>query len=81
MQKAEIKSLIRHGLTAIGTLLVLTGLNRFIPLVDFLTENLDSTFQAIEVLIGVVVAVFGFLRNKDRFKEIAQAEDKVVEEK
>ena len=76
MQTAELKSLIRHALTAIGTLLVLTGLNRFIPLVEYLTENIDTTFQAIEVLVGVVVAVFGFLRNKDRFKEVAEAEAK-----
>ena len=73
MQTAELKSLIRHALTAIGTLLVLTGLNRFIPLVDYLTENLDATFQAIEVLVGVGITVFGFLRNKDRFKQVAEA--------
>ncbi len=76
METAQIKSLIRHALTAIGTLLVLTGLNKFLPLVEYLTENVDSTFQAIEVLVGVVVAVFGFLRNKDRFKEVAEAEAK-----
>ena len=76
METQQVKSLIRHALTAIGTLLVLTGLNRFLPLVEYLTENIDSTFQAIEVLIGVVVAVFGFLRNKDRFKEVAEAEAK-----
>ena len=76
MDTAQIKSLIRHALTAIGTLLVLTGLNRFLPLVEYLTENVDSTFQAIEVLVGVVVAVFGFLRNKNRFKEVAEAEAK-----
>ena len=63
----QIKSLIRHALTAIGTLLVLTGLNQFLPLVDYLTDNLDSTFAVIEVLIGVGVAVVGFLRNKERF--------------
>lgn len=74
METQQVKSLIRHALTAIGTLLVLTGLNRFLPLVEYLTENIDSTFQAIEVLVGVVVAVFGFLRNKDRFKEIATEE-------
>jgi len=74
MKNSEIKSLIRHALTAIGTLLVFTGLNRFVPLVEYLTENLDSTVQAVEVLIGVAVAVFGFLRNKDRFKEIDEAE-------
>jgi len=76
MDTAQIKSLIRHALTAIGTLLVLTGLNKFLPLVEYLTENVDTTFQAIEVLVGVVVAVFGFLRNKNRFKEVAEAEAK-----
>lgn len=74
METAQIKSLIRHALTAIGTLLVFTGLNKFVPLVDFLTENIDSTVNAVEVLVGVIVAVGGFLRNKDRFKEVAEAE-------
>lgn len=74
METAQIKSLIRHALTAIGTLLVFTGLNKFVPLVDFLTENIDTTVNAIEVLVGVVVTVFGFLRNKERFKEVAEAQ-------
>ena len=72
MNSAQIKSLIRHALTAIGTLLVLTGLNGFVPLVDLLTENLDTTFQAVEVLGGVIVAVFGFFRNKDRFEQVKE---------
>lgn len=67
MNTEQIKSLVRHVLTALGTLLVLFGLNRFIPVVETLTLNLDSTFQAIEVLIGVVLVVVGFFRNKDRF--------------
>lgn len=74
MDSAQIKSLIRHALTAIGTLLVLTGLNTWIPLVDLLTENLDAVVAAIEVLVGVGVAVFGFFRNKDRFQIVEEAE-------
>jgi len=73
MDAAQIKSLIRHALTAIGTLLVLTGLNGFVPLIDLLTENLDTTFQAVEVLGGVIVAVFGFFRNKDRFEQVKES--------
>lgn len=73
MGTAEVKSLIRHGLTAIGTLLVLTGLNTWIPLVDLLTENLDSVVNAIEVLVGLGVAVFGFFRNKERFQLVEEA--------
>jgi len=73
MDAAQIKSLIRHALTAIGTLLVLTGLNGFVPLIDLLTENLDTTFQAVEVLGGVIVAVFGFFRNKERFEQVKES--------
>lgn len=74
MDSAQIKSLIRHALTAIGTLLVLTGLNTWIPLVDLLTENLDAAVNAVEVLVGLGVAVFGFFRNKDRFQIVEEAE-------
>ena len=74
MGTAEVKSLIRHALTAIGTLLVLTGLNTWIPLVDLLTENLDSVVNAIEVLVGLGVAVFGFFRNKERFKLVEEVQ-------
>lgn len=76
MDTAQIKSLIRHGLTAIGTLLVLTGLNTWVPLVDLLTENLDSVVAAVEVIVGLGVAVFGFFRNKERFQIVEEAEAK-----
>lgn len=74
MGTAEVKSLIRHALTAIGTLLVLTGLNTWLPLVDLLTENLDGVFSAVEVLVGVGVAIAGFFRNKERFKQVEGAQ-------
>jgi len=76
MDSAQIKSLIRHALTAVGTLLVLTGLNTWLPLVDLLTENLDAAVNAIEVLVGLGVAIFGFFRNKDRFEIVEAAESK-----
>ena len=68
MNTEKFKSVVRHALTAIFTLLVFFGLNSYVPLVDYLTENLDGTVQAIEVLVGFVLVVFGFLRNKDRFQ-------------
>jgi len=68
MNTEKFKSVVRHALTAIGTLLVFFGLNSYVPLVDYLTENLDGTVQAIEVLVGFVLVVFGFLRNNDRFQ-------------
>ena len=68
MNTEKFKSVGRHSLTAIGTLLVFFGLNSYVPLVDYLTENLDGTVQAVEVLVGFVLVVFGFLKNKDRFQ-------------
>lgn len=79
MNQEQVKSLIRHALTALGTLLVLTGLNRFLPLVDYLTENLDATFQAGEVLIGLVVTVYGFFSGKKRFEARLEAESQEKE--
>jgi hypothetical protein len=68
MNTEKFKSVVRHALTAIGTLLVFFGLNSYVPLVDYLTENLDGTVQAVEVLVGFVLVVFGFLKNKERFQ-------------
>jgi hypothetical protein len=68
MNTEKFKSVVRHALTAIGTLLVFFGLNSYVPLVDYLTENLDGTVQAVEVIVGFVLVVFGFLKNKDRFQ-------------
>jgi len=48
MNTEKFKSVVRHALTAIGTLLVFFGLNSYVPLVDYLTENLDGTVQAVE---------------------------------
>jgi Na+/melibiose symporter-like transporter len=68
MNTEKFKSVVRHALTAIGTLLVFFGLNTYVPLVDYLTENLDETVQAVEVLVGFVLVLFGFFRNKERFQ-------------
>jgi hypothetical protein len=68
MNTEKFKSVVRHALTAIGTLLVFFGLNTYVPLVDYLTENLDETVQSVEVLVGFVLVVFGFFRNKERFQ-------------
>lgn len=73
MNSEKIKSLVRHALTALGTLLVFTGINKYVPLVEYLTENLDATVHALEVLGGVVIAVYGFLSQKNRFAKTEEA--------
>lgn len=65
----QIKSLIRHILTALGVLLTLLGVDKLIPVVEYLQTNLDGVFAAITTLVGVVVTIIGFFRNKDRWEK------------
>ena len=65
----QVKSLIRHTLTAIGTLLVLIGVDKFIPLVEYLQTNLDGVVAAVSTLVGVVVTIFGFFRDSERWEK------------
>ena len=60
------KSLIRHLLTALGTVVALVGLNGWLPFLDFLTESLDVIWDAVVVIIGFVTAVYGYLRDDNR---------------
>lgn len=66
----KTKSLIRHIFTAIGTILTLIGLNEWIPIVDFLLENLDGIWNSIEVILGFVLTLIGFFQDRgERFVE------------
>jgi hypothetical protein len=65
----QIKSLVRHLLTALGVLLTLLGVDKLIPVVEYLQTNLDGVFAAITTLVGVVVTIIGFFRNKDRWEK------------
>lgn len=63
------KSLIRHFLTAVGAILVFLGLNAWIPVTDYIVQNLDGIFEAILFLLGVATTVAGFFREKARFED------------
>ena len=65
----QVKSLIRHTLTAIGVLLTLIGIDKFIPLVEYLQTNLDGVVAAVSTLVGVVVTIFGFFRDSERWEK------------
>jgi hypothetical protein len=65
----QVKSLIRHTLTAIGTLLVLIGVDKFIPLVEYLQTNLDGVVAAVSTLVGVFVTIVGFFRDSERWEK------------
>ena len=65
----QTKSLIRHILTALGTILAVIGLNSAIPIIDFLQDNLDGVWAALDVIIGFVIALIGFFNDRgERFK-------------
>jgi hypothetical protein len=74
MNQEQIKSLIRHLLTAVGILLTLLGVDKLIPVVEYLQGNLDGLFAAITTVIGIVMTVIGFFKDKDRWQK---SEDQV----
>ena len=63
-----LKSMIRHALTALGTILTLIGLNDAIPVIDFLQNSLDYVWEAAVILIGFVTTLIGFLKDSNRFE-------------
>ena len=65
----QIKSLIRHLLTAIGIFLTLIGVDKFIPLVEYLQTNLDGAVVAITTLVGISVSIIGFFKDSDRWQK------------
>lgn len=69
MNQEQIKSLIRHLLTAVGILLTLLGVDKLIPVVEYLQGNLDGLFAAITTIIGIVMTVIGFFKDKDRWQK------------
>ena len=60
------KSLIRHGLTAVGFVLGFVGAAKYTGLLDILSANLDGLWSAVAVVSGVVISVIGFFKDKSR---------------
>ena len=70
----QTKSLIRHILTALGFLLTTLGIADAADIVDFLLVELDTLWDAILVVVGVVTTVIGFFKNKERWGNSEAAE-------
>jgi hypothetical protein len=65
----KTKSLIRHALTALGVVLGFIGLGKYTGLIQYLVDNLDAVWAAITTVVGVVLTILGFFKNKERFGE------------
>lgn len=62
------KSLIRHLLTALGTLLTVLGLSEFVPIIELLKDNINELVAAGMTLSGLITTIVGFFRQKERLK-------------
>lgn len=63
------KSLIRHILTALGFVLGLVGVGKATGVIDIILNNLDAVSEAISTVVGVVLMIVGFFKDKVRFTE------------
>ncbi len=61
------KSIIRHILTVLGTVVGFIGLKAWQPIIDFITSNLDGVWDAVKIIIGFATALIAFFSNKERF--------------
>lgn len=65
----KTKSLIRHILTAVGTLVGVIGLEHITGLITYVLDNLDQVWDAVLIIVGFFTAVFGFIKDSDRHEK------------
>lgn len=71
MTKEQIKSLIRHGLTALGVLFTVLGLSKFAGFIEILQGDYDLLWEAGFTIVGAIITYIGYWRDKERFEERA----------
>ena len=60
----ETKSLIRHILTGLGSVLTMLGVTKYAGLLDYISSSLDGLWIAGSVIVGAGIAIYGFFRGK-----------------
>jgi len=67
MNNEQLKSVIRHALTAVGAVLLFIGAGKITGLFEYLINNFDSLWAAITVIAGLITTVIGFFKEPQRF--------------
>jgi len=65
----QLKSVIRHALTAIGAVLAFSGLSKLSGLFDYLNNNFDPIWSSVATIVGLVTTLVGFFKNPERFNK------------
>lgn len=65
----KTKSLIRHILTGLGSVLVFFGVTTMTDAIQYISENLDVMWEAGSTIVGFALTLYGFFRNKERLDE------------
>lgn len=69
MGNNSTKSLIRHFLTGLGSVLLVFGLANFAGAIDFVATELDTVWASGASIVGFVTTLVGFFRNKERLED------------
>lgn len=86
----KAKAFIRTLIQIVGVLIVLGGFGINIPYIDtikdmltYLGDNLNVAADALNIVIGIVVTVIGFFKDKERFEVRANPHEayKIKDEK
>lgn len=64
----QLKSTIRHILTALGVVVGLFGIGQATEVINFTLGNLDTVWASIVALVGFVTSIVGFFKDKQRFE-------------
>lgn len=61
----KTKSLIRHILTALGTIMLFFNVPVLADIIQTISENLDQIFTYLTQIIGAVTALVGFFYGRE----------------
>ena len=62
----QLKSTVRHILTALGVLLGVFGLGQFSGVIEIVNLELDSVWSAVQTIIGFALTIYGYFKDGDR---------------